>query len=118
MNAKISIISKSFETPKERDQKGSKSALQNTKSLSNTNLKQWRLIRLPKTRALFTVLRSPHIDKKSREQFEIKIHKQFIVMKTETMQLRQKLLRLKWHDLPGVQFKVIVNYTTRFSKFW
>ena len=35
-------------------------------------------IPLPTKRQIFTVLRSPHIDKKSREQFEIRIHKRLI----------------------------------------
>nr|AKM22491.1 ribosomal protein S10 [Geranium brycei] len=41
-----------------------------------------RKIGLPKSRVLYTVLRSPHIDKKSREQFEMEIKK--MVIKTET----------------------------------
>ncbi|MEE9207050.1 MAG: 30S ribosomal protein S10 [Gemmatimonadota bacterium] len=35
-------------------------------------------IPLPSRRQLFTVLRSPHVDKKSREQFELKTHKRLI----------------------------------------
>src|SRR5512139_2046276 len=30
---------------------------------------------LPTRKTVYTVLRSPHVDKKSREQFEIRIHK-------------------------------------------
>ena len=30
---------------------------------------------LPTKKTIYTVLRSPHVDKKSREQFEIRIHK-------------------------------------------
>jgi small subunit ribosomal protein S10 len=41
------------------------------------------------------VLRSPHIDKKSREQFEMEIHKQLLVIETETHELRKKLFWLK-----------------------
>jgi small subunit ribosomal protein S10 len=41
------------------------------------------------------VLRSPHIDKKSREQFEMEIKKKFLVIKTETHELRKKLFWLK-----------------------
>ena len=33
-------------------------------------------------RVLYTVLRSPHIDKKSREQFEMEIKKKYLVIKT------------------------------------
>nr|AZB86962.1 ribosomal protein S10 [Haberlea rhodopensis] len=54
-----------------------------------------RQIGLPKSRVLYTVLRSPHIDKKSREQFEMKIKKTFLVIKTETHELRKKFFRLK-----------------------
>ena len=32
-------------------------------------------IPLPTKRSVFTVLRSPHVDKKSREQFEIRTHR-------------------------------------------
>jgi len=35
-------------------------------------------IGLPESRALYTVLRSPHIDKKSREQFSMHVKKQFV----------------------------------------
>nr|YP_010704192.1 ribosomal protein S10 [Rhodomyrtus tomentosa] len=42
-----------------------------------------RKIGLPESRVLYTVLRSPHIDKKSREQFEMEIKKFFLVIKTE-----------------------------------
>ncbi|YP_009543617.1 ribosomal protein S10 (mitochondrion) [Eucalyptus grandis] len=42
-----------------------------------------RKIGLPESRVLYTVLRSPHIDKKSREQFEMEIKKEFLVIKTE-----------------------------------
>ncbi len=35
-------------------------------------------IPLPSRRQLFTVLKSPHVDKKSREQFQLKTHKRLI----------------------------------------
>ena len=35
-------------------------------------------IPLPTKRSIYTVLRSPHVDKKSREQFQTKIHKRMI----------------------------------------
>ena len=35
-------------------------------------------IPLPTKRTIYTVLRSPHVDKKSREQFEIRTHKRLI----------------------------------------
>ena len=35
-------------------------------------------IPLPTSRSVTTVLRSPHVDKKSREQFEIRTHKRLL----------------------------------------
>src|SRR5277367_3261028 len=35
-------------------------------------------IPLPTKREIYTVLRSPHVDRKSREQFEIRTHKRVI----------------------------------------
>ncbi|MBB65204.1 MAG: 30S ribosomal protein S10 [Waddliaceae bacterium] len=35
-------------------------------------------IPLPTRREVYTVLRSPHVDRKSREQFEIRTHKRLI----------------------------------------
>ncbi|MCB1212697.1 MAG: 30S ribosomal protein S10 [Chlamydiia bacterium] len=35
-------------------------------------------IPLPSRKEVFTVLRSPHVDKKSREQFEIRTHKRLV----------------------------------------
>jgi small subunit ribosomal protein S10 len=35
-------------------------------------------IPLPTKREIFTVLRSPHVDKKSRDQFQIKTHKRIL----------------------------------------
>ncbi len=39
---------------------------------------------LPTQRRLYTVLRSPHVDKKSREQFEMRIHKRIIDIQNAT----------------------------------
>lgn len=71
------------------------------------------LVALPKKQTLFTVLRSPHIDKKSRDQFEYKIHKQLIILDTEINQIREKLFHLKFHEIPGVQMKVVFQTKTR-----
>lgn len=35
-------------------------------------------IPLPTKKEIYTVLRSPHVDKKSREQFEIRTHKRLV----------------------------------------
>lgn len=42
----------------------------------------------------YTVLRSPHIDKKSREQFEIRTHKRLIDILEPTQQTIDSLMKL------------------------
>nr|YP_010274299.1 ribosomal protein S10 [Cuscuta japonica]UJP67936.1 ribosomal protein S10 [Cuscuta japonica] len=75
-----------------------------------------RKIGLPESRVLYTVLRSPHIDKKSREQFEMKINKQFLVIKTERHELRKKFFRLKRQRIFGAQYEILFSCKTRSEK--
>ena len=42
----------------------------------------------------FTVLRSPHVDKKSREQFEVRTHKRLVDIIDPTSQTFDALMRL------------------------
>ncbi|MEE8127877.1 MAG: 30S ribosomal protein S10 [Nitrospinaceae bacterium] len=55
-------------------------------------------IPLPTVRSIWTVLRSPHVDKKSREQFEIRIHKRILEILEPTPQTVDALMKL---DLSG-----------------
>nr|YP_009414443.1 ribosomal protein S10 [Lagerstroemia indica]AQS99566.1 ribosomal protein S10 [Lagerstroemia indica] len=64
-----------------------------------------RKIGLPESRVLYTVLRSPHIDKKSREQFEMEIKKQFLVIKTE-----------RHERIFGAQYEILFSCKTRSDK--
>jgi len=61
-------------------------------------------IPLPTVINRYTVLRSPHIDKKSREQFEIRTHKRLIEILEPSQQTVDALMRL---DLPaGVDVEI------------
>ncbi len=51
-------------------------------------------IPLPTRIEKFTVLRSPHIDKKSREQFEIRTHKRVLDILDPTSQTVDALMKL------------------------
>ena len=53
---------------------------------------------LPTVRNKWTVLRSPHVDKKSREQFEIRTHKRIMEILEPTPQTVDALMKL---DLSG-----------------
>jgi small subunit ribosomal protein S10 len=61
---------------------------------------------LPTRKTVYTVLRSPHVDKKSREQFEIRTHKRLIDIWESTPQTVEALMKL---DLPaGVDIEIKV----------
>ncbi len=61
-------------------------------------------IPLPTHIGRFTVLRSPHVDKKSREQFEIRTHKRLIDILEPTERTVDALMKL---DLPaGVDVEI------------
>jgi small subunit ribosomal protein S10 len=63
-------------------------------------------IPLPTRRSMYTVLRSPHADKKSREQFETRVHKRLIDILESTPQTVDALMKL---DLPaGVDVEIKV----------
>ncbi len=63
-------------------------------------------IPLPTKRTVYTVLRSPHVNKKSREQFEIRVHKRLIYLTNVTPKAVDALQKL---DLPaGVDIEIKV----------
>ena len=63
-------------------------------------------IPLPTKRTVYTVLRSPHVNKKSREQFETRIHKRLIDIYDSTPQTVDALMKL---DLPpGIDVEIRV----------
>ena len=63
-------------------------------------------ITLPTARNRWTVLRSPHVDKKSREQFEIRTHKRILEILEPTAQTVDALMKL---DLPaGIDIEIKV----------
>jgi len=47
-------------------------------TLNNTSLNSIGMITLPTSKRIYCVLRSPHVDKDSREHFEIRIHKRIL----------------------------------------
>ena len=63
-------------------------------------------IPLPSKRSVYTVLRSPHVDKKSREQFQTKIHNRLVDILNSTPKTVESLMKL---DLPaGVDIEIKV----------
>jgi len=59
---------------------------------------------LPTEKSIYTILRSPHVNKDSREQFEMRTHKRLIDILEPTPKTGDALMRL---DLPaGVDIEI------------
>ena len=63
-------------------------------------------IPLPTKIQRYTVLRSPHVDKKSREQFEIRVHKRLIDIIEPTQQTVDSLMKLDLSAGVDVEIKL------------
>lgn len=63
-------------------------------------------IPLPTSIQKFCVLRSPHIDKKSREQFEIRTHKRLLDILEPTQQTIDALMKLDLSAGVDVEIKL------------
>jgi len=64
-------------------------------------------IPLPTRIERYTVLRSPHVDKKSREQFEIRTHKRLLDILEPTQQTIDALMRLELSAGVEVEIKML-----------
>ena len=65
-------------------------------------------IPLPTKINRYTVLRSPHVDKKSREQFEIRTHKRVLDILEPTQQTVDQLMKLDLSAGVDVEIKLSV----------
>ena len=74
------------------------------KTAKNTGALVMGPIPLPTKRSIYTVNRSPHVDKKSREQFQIKVHKRIVDLMNATSKTVDALMQL---DMPaGVDIEI------------
>ncbi|HOU71819.1 MAG TPA: 30S ribosomal protein S10 [Candidatus Syntrophosphaera sp.] len=77
------------------------------KSTRNTGAKVIGPIPLPTDKTLYTILRSPHADKKSQDQFQMLVHKRLIDIMNPTQQTTNALKKL---SLPaGVHVEIKAN---------
>jgi small subunit ribosomal protein S10 len=81
-----------------------KSAEEIVKAAVRTGAKVAGPIPLPTKISRYTVLRGPHIDKKSREQFEIRTHKRLLDILEPTQQTVDALMKLELP--PGVDVEI------------
>jgi len=61
---------------------------------------------LPTRRAVYTVLRSPHVNKKSREQFESRSHRRLIDILSTSSKTVDALMKLELPSGVDVEIKV------------
>ena len=64
-------------------------------------------VSLPTTRKRFCILRSPHVDKDSREHFELQIHKKFIDINANNLKNLETLLSAKLPESVSTSLKLI-----------
>lgn len=99
MNQKIRIRLKAFDH-KTLDQ----SAERIVETAKRTGASVSGPIPLPTEKNVYTILRSPHVNKDSREQFEMRTHKRIIDIADPTSKTVDALMRL---DLPsGVDIEI------------
>ena len=83
---------------------------QSTEEIVNTAKRTGAQIKgpipLPTKKEIYTVLRSPHIDKKSREQFETRTHKRLIDIVEPTPQTVEALMKLDLASGVDVEIKI------------
>ena len=74
------------------------------KTAKNTGALVLGPIPLPTKRSIYTVNRSVFVDKKSREQFQIKVHKRIVDLMNSTSKTVDALMQL---DMPaGVDIEI------------
>lgn len=101
MNSKIRIRLKAYDH-KLLDQ----SAADILDTARKTGAKVVGPIPLPTRINKYTVLRSPHVDKKSREQFEMRTHKRLLDILEPTQQTVDALMKLDLAAGVDVQIKL------------
>ena len=83
---------------------------QSTEEIVNTARRTGAQIKgpipLPTKKEIYTVLRSPHIDKKSREQFETRTHKRLIDIVEPTPATIEALMKLDLAAGVDVEIKI------------
>ena len=82
-----------------------KSAEKIVKTVKSTGAGVVGPIPLPTHKKLFTVLRSPHVNKKSREQFEMRTHKRLIDIIEPSADVMNALMALELSAGVDVEIK-------------
>jgi small subunit ribosomal protein S10 len=76
-------------------------------TLINTEATLKGVVSLPTKIKRFCVLRSPHVDKDSREHFELRIYKKFVDITTESATILDSLLKTELPAGVSCSLKII-----------
>jgi small subunit ribosomal protein S10 len=76
-------------------------------TLINTDCKVNGVVALPTKIKRFCVLRSPHVDKKSREHFEVRLYKRLIDISTKSPAILDLLLKTELPSGVSCSLKVL-----------
>ena len=78
--------------------------------LQNIQLNSLKIVSLPTRKKVYCVLRSPHVDKDSREHFEIRTHKRILEIYFDSSISENLFDLLSKTDLPsGVLYKLVIS---------
>jgi small subunit ribosomal protein S10 len=83
-----------------------KSSAKIVKTVRSTGAAVSGPIPLPTEKKIFTVLRSPHVDKKAREQFELCTYKRLLDIYSSTSKTIDALMKLELPSGVDVEIKV------------
>ena len=84
-----------------------KSAEKIVKTVKSTGAVVTGPIPLPTHKKIFTVLRSPHVNKKSREQFQLRTHKRLIEIYNSSAKTVSALEKLELPSGVDIQVKLM-----------
>ena len=101
MNQKIRIKLKSYD-----NNLVDKSSEKIVKTVSNTGAVVSGPIPLPTQKKIYTVLRSPHVNKKAREQFQLFTYKRLLDIYSSTSKTVDALMKLELPSGVDVEIKV------------
>jgi small subunit ribosomal protein S10 len=76
------------------------------KNTRNTGAKVVGPVPLPTERTLYTILRSPHVNKKAQDQFQMLVHKRMVDIINPTQQTTSALKKLNLPAGVHVEIKV------------
>ena len=69
--------------------------------------KSFRIIHLPTQRRLFTVLKSPFVNKKARDQYGLDTYKRLVVLEVTNLSIFSQFLKVV--SAKGVAFKITIK---------